>query len=171
MNRREFIRVKSAKAATEKLRLFFYIDKEVWSLFRSRSTFADKNVPWMLWFCGEKNVLFEPFRNKKNRTLYVYGFWWRRWDSNSLPLQCECSALPDELRPQALIKYSRFFVVCQYRRKINLKRKRNFSWRCIRWLFFGAIHEFGFFLDKRFDCFKIVFSYCKKKVFSSGISF
>ena len=56
---------------------FFYIDKEVCSSFCSRSTFADKNVPWMLWFCGEKNVLFEPFQNKKTVHFMCTVFWWR----------------------------------------------------------------------------------------------
>jgi hypothetical protein len=26
--------------------------------------------------------------------------WWRRGDSNPRPLQCDCSALPTELRPR-----------------------------------------------------------------------
>ena len=161
MKRREFIRVKSVKGTvkmtwTPKVRRFwrctsfftapFLYWQEVCSLFCSRSASADKNVPWMLWFCGEKKPSFlSLFRIKKTVHFMCTVFWWRRWDSNSLPLQCECSALPDELRPQALIKYSRFFVVCQYRRKINLKMKRKFSWRCIRRLIFGAIYEFGLF--------------------------
>ncbi|MDN5332380.1 MAG: hypothetical protein PWP45_1605 [Tepidanaerobacteraceae bacterium] len=28
-------------------------------------------------------------------------YWWRRWDLNPRPLQCECSALPAELRPHS----------------------------------------------------------------------
>ena len=161
MKRREFIRVKSVKGAvkmtwTPKVRRFwrctsfftapFFISTKRFvrhSAAAARS--LTKMFPECFDFVVKKTSFLSLFRIKKTVHFMCTVFWWRRWDSNSLPLQCECSALPDELRPQALIKYSRFFVVCQYRRKINLKRKRKFSWRCIRWLFFGAIHEFGFF--------------------------
>ena len=43
------------------------------------------------------------------------SMWWRRSDSNRLPLQCHCSALPGELRPHWLRKkYFRiFWYKCQ----------------------------------------------------------
>ena len=51
------------------------------------------------------SLLFEslPLYWAANTKNHPYGWflcWWRRWDSNPLPLQCECSALPGELRPR-----------------------------------------------------------------------
>lgn len=39
--------------------------------------------------------------------------WWRRWDSNPLPMRCERIALPDELRPRNLVEVTRLALVYQ----------------------------------------------------------
>ena len=36
---------------------------------------------------------------KTNASPAVVTAWWRRWESNPLPLECHSSALPSELRP------------------------------------------------------------------------
>ena len=45
------------------------------------------------------SIPFGSKAKKKDSRMTVLLFWWRRWGSNPLPLECHSSALPGELRP------------------------------------------------------------------------
>jgi hypothetical protein len=45
----------------------------------------------------QKSAYVSKYTTKKRTRLATSSFWWTRGDSNPSPLQCECSALPNEL--------------------------------------------------------------------------
>ena len=50
----------------------------------------------------EESSLTEPGADKQKHPTMVGCFWWTSGDSNPIPPQCECGALPDELLARAL---------------------------------------------------------------------
>ena len=54
---------------------------------------------WIIWYRPNQAFLSVFDLLKYIQSLSVVTDWWRRWESNPLPLECHSSALPSELRP------------------------------------------------------------------------
>ena len=77
MKRREFIRVKSAKAATEKLRLFFISTKRFVRYSVAAVHPLTKMFPECFDFVVKKPSFLSLFRIKKTVHFMCTVFWWR----------------------------------------------------------------------------------------------
>ncbi len=55
-----------------------------------------------LWIATRRRTIKTTARDRNWPGRFFVSLGWRRGDSNPRPLQCDCSALPAELRPQAM---------------------------------------------------------------------